>query len=113
MRNIIAILVVVLVSIFVINTPASADTFHGVWSKNLYTQNGLMTLSREVIKYDVEVPEGASVVDLIESMPRILGMTALHGRFSNLQEFEVLINRELHATPYSGFHITDVYVDER
>ena len=105
--------ILVLVSL-VITVPASqAATFHGVWAKNLYNQDGMMTLSREIIKYDVEIQEGASVVDLIESMPRILGMTALHGRFSNLQEFEVLINRELNNTPYNGFRIVDVYVDER
>ncbi len=112
MRSLFAI-VLVLVSVFTMNVSASAATFHGTWSKPIYTCDGLMTLSTEVVKYDLDVPEGTDIGTVIETMPAVIGTTVLQGQFSNLRQLETLINRALQHTGYRNFRIVDVYVDER
>ena len=109
MKSIIAILILV---VSMVSTAANAATFHGIWSKPVYTCDGLMTLSTEVVKYDLEVPQG-QMVKAIEVMPRIIGTTVLQGQFSNLHQLEALVNKALRDTEFRDFRITDVYVDER
>ncbi len=111
MRSLFAI-VLFLVSVFTMNVSASAATFHGTWSKPVYTCDGLATLAVEVVKYDLEIPDG-SMVKAIETMPAVIGTTVLQGQFSNLRQLEALVNRALRNTEFRDFRIVDVYVDER
>lgn len=115
MRNIIAILTMV-ISMFAVTVPAEASmTFHGTWSKPVYSVDGMDTLSIEVVKYDLEVPEKPNVGRIIEVMSPIIGMTALQGRFSSLEEFQDRVNEAIRqfGAPYRNFVIVDIYVDER
>ena len=112
MRNII---VLVLVAMFTMFTSASAATFHGTWMKPVYSVDGSATLSQEIMKYDLEVPDKVNVGRIMEVMPPIIGMTALQGRFSTLEEFQSRVNEKLQeiGAPYRNFVIVDIYVDER
>ena len=113
MKSFIAILVFV-VSMFV-TVPAEASmTFHGSWSKPVYNVDGA-TISIEVIKYRLEVPEKPNIGRIIEVMSPVIGMTSLQGRFSSLDEFQDRVNEKLREleTPYRNFVIIDIYVDER
>lgn len=114
MRNFIAILVV-MVSMFATISAANAETFHGVWSKPVYSVDGLMTMSVEVVKYDLQVPDAPNVGRIMETMPPVIGMVSLQGKFSNLEEFQDRVNERLQeiGAPYKDFRIVDIYVDER
>lgn len=114
MKSIIAILVVV-GSMFAMSVSASAATFHGTWIKPVYSVDGLATLSREVVKYDLTVPEGANIGRVMEVMSPVIGMTSLQGQFSSIEEFQVRVNEKLRdlGAPYRNFVIVDITVDER
>ena len=112
MKKLIA-LIVTLISI--ISASAQAETFHGTWEKPVYSVDGLATMSVEIMKYDLDVPTNSNIGRIMEVMPPIIGMTALQGKFSNLEEFQALVNRALadHGAPYRNFRIIDIIVDER
>ena len=111
MKMIFAVMVMV-ASMFSMVVSADAATFHGTWIKPVYTCDGLATLAVEVVKYDLEIPDG-SMVKAIETMPAVIGTTVLQGQFSNLRQLEALVNRALRNTEFRDFRIVDVYVDER
>ena len=114
MKYLFTILVMV-ISMFTMNVSASAATFHGSWMKPVYSVDGLATLSREIVKYDLTVPEGANIGRIIEVMSPVIGMTALKGQFSSLEEFQARVNESLRdlGAPYRDFVIVDIHVDER
>ncbi len=115
MRNFIAILVMVVSSMFVSVSANAETTFHGIWNKPVYSVDGLATLSQEVVKYDLQVPDAPNIGRIMEVMPPVIGMVSLQGKFSTLEEFQDRVNERLQeiGAPYRNFRVVDIYVDER
>ena len=113
MKSLFALVALVVSTMFA--SAAQAEVFHGTWAKPVYSVDGLATLSQEVVKYDLQVPDSPNVGRILEVMPPVIGMVSLQGRFSTLEEFQDRVNEKLReiGAPYQNFRIVDIYVDER
>lgn len=99
--------------IFNASSTFAGGIVHWFWSKPVYSQNGLMTLSNEIVKYDVRV-DADDFLSEVNRLNTIIGTVALNGRFSNIEQFQERIREQIvNDRVLSNFTIVDVYVDER
>ncbi len=112
MKSIFVSLAMALVIIFSASS-SMAGTVHWFWAKPIYTSDGLATMSREVVKYDIDV-DADDFIGECNRLNIMISTVAMVGQFSNIPEFQAQINRAIRNDKVlSNFRITDVYVDER